>query len=125
MASRKRRHFPESFKRQAVERVRTSGLPICRVAEELGVHETVLRRWMARFAGGEDQASVRWTDGPRHGTGPARRTVTQAQGPSPADLAAENARLKRELTRAQMERDMPRKKPRSSSGRPAGDLPVR
>jgi transposase len=50
MASKKRRHFPESFKRQSVERVRTSGLPVCRVAEELGVHETVLRRWMARFA---------------------------------------------------------------------------
>ncbi len=94
MASRKRRHFPESFKRQAVERVRTSGLPIRRVAEELGVHETVLRRWMARFA--------------EPGTGPA----------------AENARLKRELQRAQMEREIP-KKPRSSSGGPAGDLPVR
>jgi transposase len=69
MASRKRRHFPELFKRQAVERVRTSGLPVCRVAEELGVHETVLRRWMARFA--------------EPGTGPARRPVTQAQGPRP------------------------------------------
>ena len=110
MASGKRRHFPESFKRQAVERVRTSGLPICRVADELGVHETVLRRWMARFA--------------EPGTGPARRSVTQAQGPSPADLAAENARLKHELQRAQMERDI-LKKPRSSSQRPAGDLPVR
>ena len=92
MASKQRRHFPESFKRQAVERVSTSGLPICRVAEELGVHETVLRRWMARFA--------------EPGTGPARRFVTQAQGLSPADLAAENARLKRELQRAQMERDI-------------------
>lgn len=109
MASSKRRHFPESFKRQAVERVRASGLPICRVAEELGVHETVLRRWMARFAGDEDEKSVRWTDFPRNGTGPARRSVTQAQGPSPADLAAENARLKRELTRAQMERDILKK----------------
>lgn len=50
MASRKRRHFPESFKRQAVERVSTSGLAIRRVAEELGAHETVLRRGMPRFA---------------------------------------------------------------------------
>jgi transposase len=95
MASKQCRYFPESFKRQAVERVSTSGLPICRVAEELGVHETVLRRWMARFA--------------EPGTGPARRPVTQAQGPSPADLAAENARLKRELQRAQMERDILKK----------------
>ena len=77
MASKQRRYFPGSFKRQAVERVSTSSLPICRLAEELGVHETVLRRWITRFA--------------EPGTG--RRPVTQAQGPSPADLAAENARL--------------------------------
>ncbi|SEA72956.1 transposase [Rubrimonas cliftonensis] len=92
MGRRKRRHLPESLKREAVERVRTSGLPICRVAEELDVHETVLRRWMARCA--------------EPGTGPARRSVTQAQGPSPADLAAESARLKRDPQRAQMERDI-------------------
>jgi transposase len=60
-----------------------------------GVHETVLRRWIARFAEPE--------------TGPARRPVTQAQGLSPAHLAAENARLKRELQRAQMERDILKK----------------
>jgi len=71
------------FKREAVERARTSGLTIIQVAEELGLHETVLRRWMRRF------------DPP--GTGPARRPTTQAQGPPPADMAAENARLKREL----------------------------
>ena len=91
MASRKRRHFPESFGRQAVEHVRTSGLPVRRMAEDLVVH----------------------------------------------DLAAANARLKRELQYTQMERDMPPKRPRSpalsnqrcsrarSSGRPAGDLPIR
>ena len=66
MASKQRRYFPESFKRRAVEGVSTSGLPLCRVAEEHGVHETVLRRWMARFA--------------EPGTGPSRRPVTQAQG---------------------------------------------
>ena len=95
MANAKRRHFPESFKRQAVERVATSGLSLRRVAEELGVHETVLRRWATRFM--------------EPGTGPGRRPTTQAQGPSPADLAAENARLKRALQRAQMERDILKK----------------
>jgi len=95
MSAKKRRHFPESFKRQAVERVASSGLPIVRVAEELGVHETLLRRWMKRFA--------------EPVTGPARRSFTQAQAPSPADLAAENARLKRDLARAQMERDILKK----------------
>lgn len=95
MSIKRRRHFPESFKRQAVERVASSGLPIMRVAAELGLHETLLRRWMKQF--GEP------------GTGPARRPVTQARAPSPADLAAENARLKRDLARAQMERDILRK----------------
>ena len=42
----KRRVFPETFKREAVERVATSGLSAGRVAAELGLHETVLRRWM-------------------------------------------------------------------------------
>ena len=45
----KRRVFPESFKREAVERVASSGLSAGAVAGELGLHETVLRRWMARW----------------------------------------------------------------------------
>lgn len=51
MSMQKRRHFPtENFKRQAVERVISSGLPIVHVAEELGLHETPLRR-CKKFAG--------------------------------------------------------------------------
>ena len=46
MVERKRRVFPDVFKREAVERVRTSGMAIVVVAEELGLHETVLRRWI-------------------------------------------------------------------------------
>ena len=91
METKKRRHFPESLKRQAVERVLDSGLPIVRVAKELGLHETLLRRWMKRLSA----------------PSPARRPATQV--PFPADLAAENARLKRELSRAQMERDILKK----------------
>lgn len=49
MEMKKRRHFPDAFKQQAVERIETSGLPLVRVAEELGVNETVLRRWVRRF----------------------------------------------------------------------------
>ena len=41
--------FPESFKREAVEWVDTSGLSAGAVAIELGLHETVLRRWMMQF----------------------------------------------------------------------------
>ncbi len=95
MERKKRRYFPDEFKRQAVERADTSGLSVMDVAAELGIHETQLRRWMRQFG--------------RSGTGPAWRPITQAQGPSPADLAAENARLKRELQRAKTERDILKK----------------
>ena len=64
------------------------------VTAELGVHETQLHRWIRQFG--------------KAGTGSARRPITQAQGPSPADLAAENARLKRELQKTQTERDIPK-----------------
>jgi len=93
MAERKRRVFPDAFKREAVERVRTSGMTIIAVAEELGLHETVLRRWIARFGGSPV----------------ARRPTPAPMTPSPADLAAENARLKRELRRAETERDILKK----------------
>ena len=97
---RRRREFSEAFKREAVERVRTSGMTIIAVAEELGLHETVLRRWIQRY--GEP------------GMGLARRflmrsSAAASSGPSPADLAAENAWLKRENARLAMERDILRK----------------
>ncbi len=44
-----RRVFPEAFKREAVDRVAMSGLSAGAVARELGLHETVLRRWMMQF----------------------------------------------------------------------------
>jgi transposase len=42
--SRTRRLYPESFKCEAVDRVVSSGLSPGKVAMELGLHETVLRR---------------------------------------------------------------------------------
>ncbi len=95
MERKTRRYFPDEFKRQAVVRAETSGLSVMNVAAELGIHETQLRRWMHQFG--------------RSGPGSARRPVLQAQGPSPADLAAENTRLRRELQRAQTEREILKK----------------
>ena len=95
MERKKRRYFPDDFKRKAVERAETSGLSVMNVAAEFGIHETQLRRWMRQFG--------------RLGTGSALRPVPQAQGPSPADLAAENARLRRELQKAQTEREILKK----------------
>jgi transposase len=65
------------------------------VARELGLHETVLRRWMMQS---RTQA-----------TGTPRRPNTQAVAPSPSDLALENARLRRENERLRMERDILKK----------------
>ncbi len=90
-----RRVFPETFKREAVDRVASSGLSAGKVAAELGLHETVLRRWMTQYGA--------------QATGVARRSHTQAPPPSPSDLASENARLRRENDRLRMERDILKK----------------
>ena len=42
-----RRVFPETFKREAVDRVASSGLPVAKVAAELGLNETVQRKMPA------------------------------------------------------------------------------
>jgi transposase len=68
-----RRIFPEAFKREAVDRVITSGLSVGKVATELGLHETVLRRWM--------------TQSRTQATGPAA-PITQAPTPSPSTWPA-------------------------------------
>lgn len=95
MERRARRVFPESFKREAVDRVTSSGLSAGKVAAELGLHETVLRRWLMQYGA--------------QATGAAWRPTTQAPAPSPSDLAAENARLRRENERLRMERDILKK----------------
>jgi transposase len=73
----KRRSFRKPFKREAVDRIASSGPSAGAVARKLGLHETVLRRWMMQHGA--------------QATGPARRPHTQAPAPSPSDLAAENA----------------------------------
>src|SRR3954447_15884690 len=77
-----RRIFPEAFKRQAVDRLASSDLSVEKVATELGLHETVLRRWMKQFSA--------------QATGTARRPITQAPAPSSSHLVSEGARLRRE-----------------------------
>ncbi|WP_106160474.1 transposase [Hasllibacter halocynthiae] len=100
MTDRNRRVFADAFKREAVERARTSGMTIVAVAEELGLHETVLRRWIARFGGSTTVSPA--------GRPPAAASMM----PSPA----ENARLKRELHRTGSERDILERPLSSSAG---------
>ena len=92
MEGRQRRSFTDDYKRQAVNLVASSGRSIGSVAKELGLRDSVLRRWVElRGAGREPTAA-------------SRRPTTQATLPS-ADHAAEIARLQRENERLRMERD--------------------
>jgi transposase len=77
----------------------SSGRPQMQVAAELGIQPSMLRNWRAVLNG----------EAPR-----SRPVLPTATGPvspvaSPADQAAEIARLRRELDRARMERDILKK----------------
>ena len=48
MEGRQRRSFTDDYKRQAVDLVASSGRSIGSVAEELGLRDSVLRRWVER-----------------------------------------------------------------------------
>jgi transposase len=94
MEGRQRRSFTDDYKRQAVDLVASSGRSIGSVAKELGLRDSVLRRWVElRGAGREPTAAA------------ARHPTTQATLPA-ADHAAEIARLQRENERLRMERDV-------------------
>jgi len=90
MQERQRRSFTEEYKRQAAELVVSSGRSITSVGKELGLRDSVLRRWVEKLR----QAP--------------RRPSTQA-APMPADQAAEIARLREENERLRMERDILKK----------------
>jgi transposase len=96
MEGRPRRSFTDDYKRQAVDLVASSGRSIGSVAKELGLRDSVLRRWV-------EQRGVR-----QEPTAAARRPTTQATLPS-ADQAAEIARLQQENERLRMERDILKK----------------
>ena len=100
MEGRRRRSFTDDYKRQAVDLVASSGRSIGSVAKELGLRDSVLRRWV-------EQRGAR-----REPTAASRRPTTQATLPS-ADHAAEIARLQRENERLRMERDILKNRSRS------------
>jgi transposase len=93
METRQRWSFTDDYKRQAVDLVASSGRSIGSVAKELGLRDSVLRRWV-ELRGAELEP-----------TAASRRPTTQATLPS-ADHAAEIARLQRENERLRMERDI-------------------
>ncbi|MCA6105549.1 transposase [Bradyrhizobium australafricanum] len=94
MQGRERRSFTEDYKRQAVELVMSSGRSVPSVAKELGLRDSVLRRWVDKVR--QEPTSAAW------------RPTTQAT-PMSADQAAEIARLRQENERLRMERDILKK----------------
>ncbi len=95
MTVARRRSFPKAFKRDAVERARSSGLPVVTVAAELHVHETVLRRWIGQYS--KDQALV-------EGESAIRNIVTETQVEN-ARLRDENVQLRIEIDRIRAEKE--------------------
>ena len=100
-SNRQRRFFPDAFKLEAVAAVR-GGRSVSAVADELGLPDRLVRAWL-RWAEGHTAAgsSAPAPTPTQQQAAPARRV-----GPSPADQAAEIGRLRRELDRVRMERDI-------------------
>ncbi len=91
-----RRGFSPAFKREAVALLEGSGRPLMQVATEVGISPSMLRNWRAVVRGGIAR--------PRTSSSPGSSPL-----PSPADQASEITRLKRELDRTRMERDVLKK----------------
>ena len=83
-----RRKFSPEFKSEAVRLATQVGISVNSVANDLGIHDSVLRRWIREAA---NPSKV------RHPSSDA------------AELAREVARLRRENARLKMERDIIKK----------------
>ena len=82
---RTKRVFSEEFKRDAVRLVIGEGYSIAAAAKAVGVGDQSLRKWHARLA---------------------PQPVPCGDGALVEELRAENDRLRRELRRAELERDI-------------------
>jgi transposase len=84
-----RRKYTREFKLEAVKLIKERGVGYAQASQDLGVHQTVLRKWVKDFTGDPQQAF------PGHGQ----------QKPEQAEIA----RLKREVARLKAERDILKK----------------
>jgi transposase len=94
-----RREFTPEFKREAVALLESSGRPQMQIAAELGIQPSMLRQWRSALNG----AAPRLRPAGSVGTSPPSPVA------SPSDQAVEIARLRRELDRTRMERDVLKK----------------
>ncbi len=84
-----RRKFSDEFKQEAVKLSMRPGMNLSAAARDLGVNLSVLRRWVANHKAGHYEIA------------PGRALKTEA--------AAELERVKRELAKVKMERDILKK----------------
>jgi transposase len=100
MASKTRRNFTDEFKAETVALLESSDRPLSQVAQELGIEQSVLRAWRRKLRPAGTQS-------PR----PAASAGNGHAATAPAITAdqAEMRRLRRELDRVQMERDILKK----------------
>jgi len=90
-----RRFFTDEFKQETVALLESSGRPLEHVAKELGIQPSILRTWRRRVTRPE---------------GPPQLPNKQVAAPlATGDQSVEIARLKRELERVRMERDILKK----------------
>ncbi len=94
MITTTRRSFADEFKREAVSLLASSGRPLTQVATELGIQPSMLRTWRDALNGAATPALGRGA--------PAAVAAASAE-------QAEIRRLRCELERAQMERDILKK----------------
>ena len=96
MQFRSKRRFSDAFKRGAVEASLSSPQTQKQIAATLGIHPTLLSRWRQEWIVGQSSPK----EEPVHNVGPAK---------SLKQLERENARLKKQLKRVEMERDILKK----------------
>lgn len=84
-----RRRFTDEFKREAIRLVGRPGVTMSSVARDLDIHVSVLRRWVEQHNGGQWQM--------------------ERGKPLKTDAVTELERVKRELAKVKMERDILKK----------------
>jgi transposase len=89
-----RRSFTDEFKREAVSLLSSSGRPLTQIATELGIQPSMLRGWRSS-ANGQPKAGLA-------GQGDRPAAVPSAE-------VLEIRRLRRDLERVQIERDILKK----------------
>ena len=84
MEVRQRRSFTEDYKRQAAELVLSSGRSIGSVAKELGLRDSVLRRWVDKL---RQACNFQFRAAGRDPAGPSRERPALWQSPGPCGPA--------------------------------------